>query len=142
MSHILNIRLEEEQMERLLRLSHRFGKTPDETTALLVEERLREANFPLIEFRDSAVGRQAYVRSTRVAIWQVIKLIEAYESDLQAVVHHLEWPLARVEAAARYAAAFPEEIRKAIADSSPPLEELELLIPGLQVLELSVYSSL
>ena len=53
MSRVLSVTLEDEQMARLLRIAEQLGKTPTETTEMFVEERIREDEFPAIEFRSS-----------------------------------------------------------------------------------------
>jgi hypothetical protein len=116
MSQVVSIRFKDSQMERLRRLARRLGRTPSEAGALLVEESLREAEFGHIDFRDSAVGRQAYVKGSSLAVWEVVKLAESYGMDVTKTAHHLEWLPFRVKAALNYAAAFPEEIEEAISD--------------------------
>lgn len=117
MSHVVSIRFQDDQMERLRRLARRLGRTPSETGALLVEESLREAEFGHIDFRDSPVGRQAYVKGSSLAVWEVVKLARSYGMDVTKTARHLEWLPFRVQAALNYAAAFPEEIKEAIADA-------------------------
>lgn len=82
-----------------------------------MEEGLRRSEFAFVDFRDSAVGRQAYVQGSRLAIWQVIGLLRSGGENLDAVARQLEWPRARVQAAVNYAQAFPEEIQEALADN-------------------------
>ena len=61
MSQVVNTLLSEDTADRLNRLARRLGKTPSETGAMLIEESLREAEFAYIKFRNSPLGRQAYV---------------------------------------------------------------------------------
>jgi uncharacterized protein (DUF433 family) len=117
MSQVVSIRFKDNQMERLRRLARRLGRTPSEASALLVEESLREAEFGHIDFRDSPVGRQAYVKGSTLAVWEVVKLAQSYGMDVTKTAHHLEWLPFRVKAALNYAAAFPEEIEDAISDA-------------------------
>ncbi len=85
MSKVLSLRLKDDQIERLARAARRLGRTPSETAALLLEESLREREFTFIEFRDSPVGRQAYLKGTRLAVWQVTALAERLVSGLEVV---------------------------------------------------------
>ncbi len=117
MSHVVSIRFQDDQMERLRRLARRLGRTPSETGALLVEESLREAEFGHIDFRDSLVGRQAYVTNSSLSVWEVVQLAKTYGMDVTKTARHLEWLPLRVQAALNYAAAFPQEIEEAIADA-------------------------
>lgn len=57
MSSIVSMRLRGEQWARLERYARTPGKSSGETSALLVEERLREAESAFIEFRHSPSGR-------------------------------------------------------------------------------------
>jgi len=117
MSQVISMRLRDEQVERLRRLARRIGRTPSETGAMLVEESLRQAEFGHIEFRQSPVGRQAYVRGSTLAVWEIIVVARAFKLDAEQTATHLGWPRHRVQAALNYAAAFPEEIETAIADN-------------------------
>ncbi|MDJ0688307.1 MAG: transcriptional regulator [Xenococcaceae cyanobacterium MO_188.B32] len=116
MSKVVSTRLSEETETRLQRLARRLGKTPSETGAMLIEESLRENEFAYIEFRNSPVGRQAYMKSSTLAVWQVIMLAEQYQHDVKKVVTHLQKPIEWVKAAFNYAEAYPEEISLAIED--------------------------
>ncbi|MGH2585550.1 MAG: transcriptional regulator [Dehalococcoidia bacterium] len=131
----MSLRLKDDQMERLRRTARRLGRKPSETAALLLEEALRQSEFALIEFRDSPAGRQAYLRGTRLTVWQVTKLVRAFSGDADQTAAHLEVPATLVRAARAYAAAYPEEIEAAIEDADRSLEELQRLIPNLTVVE-------
>jgi hypothetical protein len=82
-----------------------------------VEEGLRRSEFAFLDFRDSAAGRQAYIQSSSLAIWEVLLLVQSYKADVAAVAAHLKWPEAKVQAAVNYAKAFPEEIDGALAEN-------------------------
>ena len=117
MSRVLSLRLRDTQMERLGRLARRLGRTPSETGALLLEEALRMAEFGHITFRNSPVGRQAYVLGTSLAVWEVVMVARWHAGDAQRTATYLRWPLVRVQAALQYAAAYPDELEAAIADN-------------------------
>ena len=116
MSKVVSTRLSEETETRLQRLARRLGKTPSETGAMLIEESLRENEFAYIEFRNSPVGRQAYMKSSNLAVWQVMMLAEQYQHDVKKVATHLQKSIEWVKAAFNYAEAYPEEISLAIED--------------------------
>src|SRR5205823_438454 len=98
MSQVVSMRLQDGQMERLRRLARRLGRTPSETSALLVEEALRRSEFAFLDFRDSPVGRQAYIQGTRVAIWQIVGAARTYGMDSARTAEHFRWPVVRVQA--------------------------------------------
>jgi hypothetical protein len=114
-------------------MAGRLRRSASELGAILVDEGLRRAEFAFIDFRDSAMGRQAYVQGTSLAVWEVVALLREYRDDVLRVAAHLEWPTARVQAAANYAAAFPEEIDTAIADNASfDAQKVARLVPQLK----------
>jgi predicted DNA-binding protein len=116
MSKVVSTRLSEETEARLQRLARRLGKTPSETGAMLIEESLRESEFAYIEFRNSPVGRQAYLKHSNLAVWQVMMLANQYQRDVEKTAIHLKKTIEWVKAAFNYAEAYPEEISLAIED--------------------------
>jgi hypothetical protein len=61
-------------------------------------------------FRDSLSGREAYMTSHRVAVWEVLAVRE--ETKSVETVSYFRWPRVLVTQALAYAKAFPEEIRR------------------------------
>jgi hypothetical protein len=116
-SMVISMRLPAASGKRLKRMANRHGWTPSDASARLVEEGLRRSEFAFIDFRDSAAGRQACLQGSTLAVWEVMLLVNHYRNDVSAVARHLQWPEAKVQAAANYAAAFPEEIDEAIAEN-------------------------
>ncbi len=136
MSKVISMRFKEEQVERLGRLARRIGRTPSEAGALLVEEALRRSEFALIDFRDSAAGRQAYVQATTLAVWEVALVARAYGMDVAQTAEHLGWPVAKAQAALNYAETFPAEINIAIRDNEAVgFMELSRMLPRAERLE-------
>ncbi len=132
-TQVMSLRFAPGQMERLQRLARRLGRTPSETTALLVEESLRRSEFAFIDFRDSPAGRQAYVQGKGLAVWEVMMVAQGYGLDAEKTAAHLEWPVARVQAALSYAQAFPDEIDSALQDNqSYSMERLQRLTPQIR----------
>ena len=116
MSKVVSTRLSEETENRLQRLARRLGKTPSETGAMLIEESLRETEFAYIEFRDSPVGRQAYMKNSNLAVWQVMMLADIYERNIEETANHLQRSIDWIQAAFNYAETYPQEISLAIDD--------------------------
>jgi hypothetical protein len=135
MSHVVSMRLRDDQMERLRRLARRLGRTPSETSALLLEESLREAEFASIEFRDSPAGRQAYVTGSGLAVWEVVMVARSYNGDVARTAAHLVWLPVKVRAALNYAEAFPEEIEAALEDNNQGFEALKRMLPNAELFE-------
>jgi len=127
---VLSMRLPVESGQRLKRMASRHGWSPSDASARLVEEGLRRSEFAFIDFRDSMAGRQAYIQGSTLAVWEVVLLLRSYKDNASAVAKHLNWPEAKVQAAANYARAFPEEIEQALAENDAAgFESLKRLLP-------------
>ncbi len=132
-SMVVSMRLPVESGRRLKRLANRHGWTASDTSARLVEEGLRRSEFALIDFRDSPVGRQAYVQGSSLAVWEVMMIVRAYKGDPARAAKHLEWPEAKVRAAVHYAEAYPDEVNEALAENDGmDFEALKRLAPEIQ----------
>ena len=116
-SAVVSLRVSAEQAARLQRKARQLGRSPSQTGALLLDESLRRDEFAFIDFRDSAVGRQAYLQGSRLAAWQVVLVVRSCAGDVSKAAAHLQWPTAKVQAALHYAKAFPDEIETAIQDA-------------------------
>lgn len=129
-SVVLSMRLPEESGRRLKRIANRHGWTPSDASARLVEEGLRRSEFAFLDFRDSPVGRQAYIQGSTLAVWEVIFLLRSYGANIALTAKHLAWPEAKVRAAANYAEAFPREINGAIEENAEAdLQSLKRMLP-------------
>lgn len=133
MSKVVSLRLKDDQIERLGRAARQLGRTPSETAALLLEESLRQREFPFIEFRDTVVGRQAYLKGTRLAAWQLARLAQLYEGDLARFAADFEIPSVALAGAMEYADAYSSEMEAAIEDDAYAAAHLSELIPNLEV---------
>ncbi len=133
MSKVVSMRLRPDQWERLQRMARRLGRTPSEASALLLEESLRAAEFGFIQFRDSPVGRQAYVMGTSLAVWEVAFLARSLGDEPDRLAQYLDWPSVKVRAALQYAAAYPDEIETALSDNDRGPEALRAALPGLEI---------
>lgn len=133
MSKVMSIRFQDQQVARIARISRRLGKKPSETVALLVEEALRMAEHPQIDFRDSMAGRQAYVKGSGLAVWEVAMVAREYGGDAEKVAAHLCWRLERVQDALNYARDYNEEIDAALADNDAmDFAALQRMLPQIQ----------
>lgn len=135
MSQVVSTSLSKETAERLKRLARRLGKTPSETSAILIEESLRENEFAYIEFRNSTLGRQAYLKNSSLAVWEVIAIAQDYNMDQMQVAAHFHKPIQWVKAAFNYADAYFEEIQTAISDAQViDATTLKRLLPQLEII--------
>ncbi len=132
MSKVVSIRLKDETWQRLQKAARRLGRKPSDASALLLDEALRQDEFAFIQFRNSAVGRQAYVVGTGLAVWELVLVANACGGDPDRVSTLLDLPVAKVQAAVNYAIAFPSEVEEALADADKTPEELRRLLPTLE----------
>jgi len=123
------MRLPLESGRRLKRMATRHGWTASDASARLVEEGLRRAEFAFIDFRDSVVGRQAYIQGSTLAVWEIIMLVQSYQGDVSAAAEHLGWPEVKVQAAANYAEAFFGEIDTALRENDMGFDRLKRMLP-------------
>ncbi len=129
-SMVLSMRLPVESGKRLKRIANRHGWTPSDASARLLEEGLRRSEFAFLDFRDSPIGRQAYIQGSTLAIWEVLLLLRSYNGNVTAVAKHLEWPESKIRAALNYAEAFPEEVNEAIAENdSTTFDDVKRMLP-------------
>ncbi|MBL8290329.1 MAG: hypothetical protein JNN08_00760 [Bryobacterales bacterium] len=126
----INVELRDEQAARLDRFATGLRKSRVEATAQLIEEGLRRAEFPAIEFRDSAAGRQAYVVGSGLAVWEILMVAEGYGLDPDSTAQHLQLDRDRVSQALRYASAFESEVLQALDENrSMTAEKLRASLP-------------
>jgi hypothetical protein len=91
-SVVISMRLPTEIGNRLKRMAKRYGWTPSDASARLVEEGLRRSEFAFIDFRDSSAGRQAHIQGSTLAVWEVALLVQGCRADVLSVARHLKWP--------------------------------------------------
>jgi hypothetical protein len=115
-SSIVSSRLEPQQERRLVRKAKQIGRSPSETGALLIEEGLRRDEFAFIDFRDSPLGRQAYIQGSTLAVWEVAWIARGYKGNVEKTADHLRFSPLKVKAALNYSREFPDEIQEAIKE--------------------------
>ncbi|MFM7880437.1 MAG: transcriptional regulator [Microcystis panniformis] len=138
MYQVISTRLPDRTEERLKQLARQLGKTLSETSAILIEESLRESEFPYIEFRQSPLGRQPYLKNSSLALWEVMQIAQSYALDEQKTAAHFHRPCEWVRSALLYAEAYQSEVEKAIAQAQTLNETtLKRLLPQLETITVS-----
>jgi len=136
MSRVVSLRLKEDEAKRIERLARQFSRSVGATASLLLREKLREEDFPLIEFRSSGVGRQPYLKGHRLAVWEVVYFTRQWSMDAKQYAEHLNLPEWLVEGALAYARAFPDEIEPIVTEvQSTTIEDLRRIVPGFRRLK-------
>lgn len=136
-SHILSLRIPDQMLERLDRFARRLGNGMTRTKAgvLLLEESLREAEFPFVEYRDSIIGRQPYMKGSGLAIWEVIMIAKGYDMNAEQVAQYFPYPVENIKAAIDFYEAYREEIDQALEDNNIGYERLKRLLPNIRLFE-------
>jgi len=114
-TYVMTVRLPEDLGLSVKRYSAQTGHKPAKVGALAVDEFLRRQSFPLIDFRESAVGRVAYVKGTRLAVYWLADAVKRLRGNIRRAGEIWELSPEKIRAALHYAEAYPEEI-KALQD--------------------------
>jgi uncharacterized protein (DUF433 family) len=132
-SRVISVRLRSEEAANLERLARQFGRSLGAAASLLLREKLKEEEFPFIEFRNTLVGRQAFVKGTGLAVWEVLFIARGLDMDVARVADHLGCPEEKVQAALAYAETYPDEIDPLVAEvESADFETLKRKIPWIR----------
>jgi hypothetical protein len=94
----------------------------------MLEEAMRMREFPGIEYRDTLVGRQAFLLGTRLGLWQIVQVARAYGGSAAKTSVHLGIAPQEVTLALAYERAYPAEIAAVIADLIAANERLAAII--------------
>lgn len=135
MSQILSLRVPDQMAERLERFARRLGNgmTRTKASVLLLEEALREADFVMVEYRDSPVGRQPYMKNSGLAVWEVAMIAKRYDFDVMRMAQDYPYPVENLAAALNFYEAYREEIDQAIEDNNIGYEAMKRLLPGVEL---------
>jgi uncharacterized protein (DUF433 family) len=126
----------DEQVERLKGFASQMGKSLSETGALFIEEAMREEEFEWIEFQDTVVGRMAYMRGSRIAVWHVIMIAQSHDMDAERVACYFNRPIDWAAAALRYYQRYQAEIDERLEyNRSMTYEKLKEILPNIERFE-------
>jgi uncharacterized protein (DUF433 family) len=137
-SQILSLRVPEQMVERLDRFARRLGNgmTRTKASVMLLEEALREVEFAGIEYRDSPIGRQPYMKGSGLAVWEVIMIARPREMNAERIAQDYPYPVENIRAALNFYEAYRDEIDQAIEDNQIGYEAMKRLLPNAQLFEI------
>jgi hypothetical protein len=111
-SATLSIRIPQQTRRWLERFAKRRGSAGMAASRILEEARRRE-DFPAVEFRDTPLGRVAYVQGTRVQVAFVYGQVLADPAlSAQNLVESLAWPFWKARSVLAYLKEFDTECRQ------------------------------
>ena len=107
----LSIRVPEDMRNWLERFAKARGSVGG-TAARLLEEVRRKEDFPSVDFRDTPLGRVAFVQGTRVQMALACRLAREWKFAPAKLSKHYGWPLWMSESAVGYMREYAEEIAR------------------------------
>jgi hypothetical protein len=126
----ISLRVPEAVKADLERIARRFGTSPATLGADYVTQGVRTARHPAIEFRQTPVGRIAYIRGVRLAVWLALQTVDDCGGNAEKAAKLLRIPHLLLNAAIVYAQAFPEEIAADREAGHQSLDDLGRLVPN------------
>lgn len=106
----------------------------------ILEEAKRREEFAAVEFRDTPLGRLAYVHGTRVPMAMVYRAVKS-EAELNAasLAERFHWPLWKAASTLAYVRHFDSEMAQELEDfDSRDAGEIQKVLPGLEVVEIDL----
>jgi uncharacterized protein (DUF433 family) len=105
-----SFRLQADTSERLARRASETGETYTSLAERYIDEGLRHADHPGIDFVDGPAGRRARVVGTGLGVWELIEVFRTNEGSMELTASYLEIPESFVLAGLGYYADYPAEI--------------------------------
>ena len=138
MAKEVTLRLPDATADRLEAAARAAGLSLDELGARAIEESLRQAEFPEIEFRDYGKERLACVKGF-IRVWKVIFTGRSYDFDVEKTAYHFQVPASRIEAAFTYYRAYPEESNRIIAENQAmTYEAIKQMLPDTHLITVNL----
>jgi hypothetical protein len=129
-----SVRLDE-QTEKLIEAeARRTRRTKSAVVEAFTEETARTRRFAGIAFRGDDARRRAWVLGSGLDVWEIVHMLEDFGSS-DALVANASLSPAQVHLAVAYRDAYPDEINRMIADNRRPIEDLRVLYPFIDVVE-------
>jgi uncharacterized protein (DUF433 family) len=119
---ISSFRLPAATLARLEQRAQAVGTTRTALAEQFLEEGLRLVEHPGVWFVDGPSGRRAGIAGMGLDVWEVIETIRANAGSIEDAAAYLEIPEGRVRIAARYYAAYPDEIDGWISENRASAE--------------------
>ena len=134
MTHTLTLRLPEADAIAVRRIAEREKRSVNEVGARMIEEWLRQDNYPLIEFR-SFSGERLPCLKNGIRLWKLIMTAQGYGMDVKKTAVHYNdiYSAAQIQAALDYYNAYPQEIDRPIQENQAvTFETLRRKLPHIE----------
>jgi hypothetical protein len=105
----------------------------------ILEEARRREDFPAVEFRDTRLGRVAFVQGTRVQVGFVYgQMLGDFRVNAEKLAESFAWPRWKAAGVLAYLQEFAEECRQDWEDlSSSEVHGLKRVLPDMEHREFS-----
>lgn len=129
----ISIEMDDERLTRLRQVARDARQTPDDAASTLIEEGLRQREFPGIHFRDTGSGRQAFVPGLRLPIYFLAELAREVDDDIETIAEHYSINPSDVMVSLAYIQAYPDEIEGNIIEHEEAEKRLLATLPPNQI---------
>jgi hypothetical protein len=129
-----SVRLDEQTEKVIEAEARRTRRTKSAIVEAFTEETARTRRFPGIAFRGDDARRRAWVIGSGLDVWEIAHMLEDFGSSAKLVADESVSP-AQVRLAVAYRDVYPDEIDQAISDNRRPLDDLRVLYPFIDVVE-------
>ena len=109
--YVMTVRLPKELGRNVERYVVRTGYKPAQLAAMALDEFMRRRSFPLIDFRETAAGRLAYLKGTRLAVYWVVDAVRRMKGDTELAAETWGITPGKITAALHYAETYPQEMK-------------------------------
>lgn len=114
-------RLPRDTTEGLKQYARENRVSTSAAAAQFIEEGLRMARFPGIDFRWAPSGRKPCVTGTGLSVWELFHLCEAFGENVERLLkHYPHLTAAKVNAGIAYARAYLDEMPRGDWGVKPP----------------------
>jgi uncharacterized protein (DUF433 family) len=119
-----SLRLPEETVKEIDRISRESGEDFSATAKELLEQAIRMRRCPGILFAPGISGRRARVAGTGIEVWEIIAQYKILDRDPKQLQESFHWlSSGQIRAALGYYAVYPKEIDEIIARNEEWTEE-------------------
>ncbi len=107
----ISVRLREPVQEAIRSLARQARRPAAQVINDLLEEALRSRRFPGVVFVEEPAGRRAHVAGTGLDVWEIVELVNEYESPEAVIRSFPRLTRAAIRTTLAYAREYPEEIQ-------------------------------
>lgn len=129
----VSVRLDGALLEAIRTQAQRMNKPVSRVIQEMLETSLRMQRYPGIIFVEGPAGRRAHLAGTGLDVWEVIELLQEYESVPALREHFPRLSPMAIQITEAYAKAYPEEVSAFLAFNNRSPEQLKREFPWIEV---------